>query len=295
MKTKNIITAEEIKMKSILHIYSIENMTDSVMQVFDNHVEAPNWSPDGEYLLYNSKGSLFKYYLSNGHVIKLDTGKCTSCNNDHVISYDGSFIGISSGTDENRGSKVWTIPAKGGDPVLVTPDKPSYLHGISPDGKTAAYCAERSGEFDVYIKPLGGGNEVRLTDSQGLNDGPEYSPCGKYIYFNSVRSGSMQIWRMNSDGSEQTKLTNDEYNNWFPHVSRDGGKIVFISYDQKETAPGDHPAGKNISIRLMEDGKITTLYKTDSLKNEYGGQGTINVNSWSPDSKRFAYITYINN
>ncbi|HEX9934782.1 MAG TPA: transporter, partial [bacterium] len=151
--------------------------------------------------------------------------------------------------------------------------------------KTLAYCAERNGEFDIYTIPADGGEEVRLTTAPGLDDGPDYSPDGRFIYFNSERSGSMQIWRMKPDGSSQELVTSDGYNNWFPHPSPDGKWICFLSY---EKGVQGHPANKDVLLRLMpvDGGEIEVLAKL------FGGQGTINVPSWSPDGSSLAFVSY---
>jgi Tol biopolymer transport system component len=206
-----------------------------------------------------------------------------------VISFDGKIIAISHGTKEDGKSRVYTLPVTGGTPHLVTPMGTSYLHGMSPDNKYLAYCAERNGNFDVYIIPFEGGEEIRLTTAEGLDDGPEYAADGKRIWFNSVRTGLMQVWYMNADGSGQTQMTFDETrNSWFPHISPDGKLIVYISYQKDDVNPGSHPADKNVELRLMPagGGESKTIIKL------FGGQGTINVNSWSPDSKRFAFVSY---
>ena len=286
----------EKTMISVLQTYDVETGERQVLRRFSEHIEAPNWSRDGKFLLYNSEGHIFRYDIATGKSAQIDTGICTRCNNDHVLSFDGTWLGISSGVDGDGASRVWTVPLSGGQPRQITPEKPSYLHGISPDGKTLAYCAERSGNFDVYVRSAdGSGEEVRLTTAEGLDDGPEYDPSGEYIWFNSVRSGLMQAYRMRTDGSEQTQMTADDSNNWFPHVSPDGRRVVFVSYYKGDVAPGDHPANKNIRIRLMDacGGPITTLIATDPDKGELGGQGTMNVNSWAPDSRRFAFVTYV--
>lgn len=186
-------------------------------------------------------------------------------------------------------SLVYVASLSGGGARQVTPIGPSYLHGWSPDGKTLAYCAERHGEFDIYTIPAAGGEETRLTDAPGLNDGPEYSPDGKHIWFNSVRSGLMQVWRMNADGSQQTRITQDEESNcWFPHLSPDGKQVAYIAYKKGDVAPGDHPPCKDVEIRLMDpDGRNTRV-----LVSLFGGQGTLNVNSWSPDGTRLAFVSY---
>jgi Tol biopolymer transport system component len=170
----------------------------------------------------------------------------------------------------------------------VTDKGPSYLHGWSPDGKTLAYCAERGGQYDIYTISVDGGQEAQLTNLPGLDDGPEYSPDGRHIWFNSVRTGLMQIWRMEADGSSAIHMVNEEANCWFPHVSPDGNWVVYIAYGRDDVAPGDHPANKNVELRLIpsEGGGSKTLVKL------FGGQGTINVNSWAPDNRTIAFVSY---
>jgi Tol biopolymer transport system component len=183
-------------------------------------------------------------------------------------------------------SLIYILPVSGGTPRKVTELGPSYWHGWSPDGKTLAYCAERNGNYDVYTIPVHGGSETRLTSAEGLDDGPDYSPDGRYIYFNSERSGAMKIWRMESDGTNQMQITNDEqYADWFPHPSPDGRQIVFLSYDKDVKG---HPANKDIALRIM----LSSGEKPRVLTNLFGGQGTINVPSWSPESKYIAFVSY---
>lgn len=274
---------------SILETIDVSTGERTVLKEFGHLIEAPNWLPGGDTLLYNAGGSLWLFHLSSKEIQKVGTGFVDCCNNDHVISPDGRSVGISHGTAEDGWSRVYTVPLSGGTPRLVTPMAPSYLHGWSPDGKTLAYCAERNGEFDIYTIPAEGGEETRLTNTPGLNDGPEYSPDGKHIWFNSVRSGLMQVWRMNADGSGQTRMTQDEESNcWFPHLSPDGGKVAYIAYQKGDVAPGDHPPHKNVEIRLMNaDGTGTKV-----LCKLFGGQGTLNVNSWSPCGKKLAFVRY---
>nr|WP_287937193.1 transporter [Algoriphagus sp.] len=250
------------------------------------HFEAPNWSRDGKYLLINTRGLIEKIDLTGKNLGQLHPELITSANNDHGISLDGKTL-IFSKNDKGLGSRIYTIPIEGGKPELITPLYPSYWHGISPDGKFLAYCAERNGQWDVYIIPSTGGEEIRLTNSDGLDDGPEYSYDGQWIYFNSHRTGRMQVYRMKPNGSGQDQLTFDEYDNWFPHPSPDNRSIVYISYleDQK----GGHPFGKDVKLRLMDMG---TKEIRDLTPVFYGGQGTINVHSWSPDGNWIAYVRY---
>jgi len=273
-----------------LEIYDIQTKERKVLRTFPDKIEAPDWTPDGKHLIYNSGGKLYKIDVQNpGQTEQINTGFATRCNNDHVISASGTRIAISHHTKEDGQSRIYILPVGGGTPQLITPMAPSYLHGWSPDEKWLAYCAQRNNNYDVYVIPSDGGEEIRLTNAEGLDDGPEYSPDGKHIWFNSVRTGMMQVWRMNADGSEQTQMTFDEdYNSWFPHISPDGRQVVFIAYRKDDVAPSDHPANKEVVLRLMPaaGGKPVTVVEL------FGGQGTINVNSWSPDSKKIAFVSY---
>ena len=273
---------------SVLETVDVATGERTVRKRFDSLIEAPNWLPDGNTLLYNAGGSLWLFDLASGESRKVDTGSAARCNNDHVLSPDGRQVGLSSAGPEGR-SLVYVAPLSGGEPRLVTPVGPSYLHGWSPDGRTLAYCAERGGEFDIYTMPVEGGEETRLTDAPGLDDGPEYSPDGHYIWFNSVRSGLMQVWRMDAGGRNQTRMTWDEESNcWFPHLSPDGKQVAYIAYKKGDVAPGDHPPCKHVEIRLMDaDGS-----NTRTLVRLFGGQGTLNVNSWSPDGTQLAFVSY---
>jgi TolB protein len=260
----------------------------SVLKEFDYVIEAPNWTQDGRYLVYNSRGHLYTYELATDAIKEIDTGYAIDCNNDHVLSPDNTQIAVSHFTNEDAISRIYILPIKGGSPVLVTENGPSYLHGWSPDGKSLAYCAERHGQYDIYMISVDGGQETQLTNLPGLDDGPEYSPSGQHLWFNSVRSGLMQIWRMEADGSNPVHMVKEDANCWFPHVSPDGEWVVYIAYGKNDVLPGDHPANKNVELRLVSanGGASITIVKL------FGGQGTMNVNSWSPDNRTIAFVSY---
>jgi TolB protein len=251
-------------------------------------IQAANWTPGGKDLVFNDyKGLIYRFALDSKTVTPINTGTVVHNNNDHVLSFDGKMLGLSSNVEKLGGSIIYTVSSDGGTPKQITPKGPSYLHGWSPDGNFLVFCGDRNGEFDVYKIPSAGGQEIRLTETKGLDDGPEYTPDGKYIYFNSVRSGSMQIWRMKPDGKDPEQVTNDNFNNWFAHISPDGKWIVFITFLKEEVEPGIHPPYKHVYIRLMPfaggPAKVIAYF--------YGGQGSINTPSWSPDSKRIAFIS----
>jgi Tol biopolymer transport system component len=252
----------------------------------EGRFEAPNWTRDGSAFLFNRNGRIERLSVDKGLLNVLDTGFATRCNNDHGVSPDATQLAISDNSQGDHESRVYIVPIGGGAPKRVTEKAPSYWHGWSPDGKTLAFVGQRNDEFDIYTIPAAGGEETRLTTAKGLDDGPEYSPDGKYIYFNSERTGHMQIWRMKPDGSDQEQVFSDDLNNWFPHISPDGQWMVFLTYAADVKS---HPENKDVMLRLMSlaDKKITVLAKL------FGGQGTMNVPSWSPDSKRLAFVSYM--
>lgn len=273
---------------SILETVDVFTGVRTTLKTFDFVIEAPNWTGDGRYLVYNAQGHMFTYELATGAIKEIDTGLATDCNNDHVLSPDNTRLAVSHFTNADATSQIYILPFEGGEPVQVTEKGPSYLHGWSPDGKRLAYCAERGGQYDIYTISVDGGSETQLTNLAGLDDGPEYSPDGQYIWFNSTRTGLMQVWRMKVDGSEPTHIVKEDANCWFPHVSPDGQWVVYITYDKNEVEAGQHPPNKNVELRLIpaEGGHSKTIAKL------FGGQGTINVNSWSPDNRHIAFVSY---
>ena len=279
--------------KSFLEIFDIETGESRLLKKFDCVIEAPNWSADGKFLTYNSEGRIYRYEIESGKITEVPSHFVDNCNNDHVLSPDGEGLYVSHHTKEDGLSRIYKIFFDGRMPLLVTPLAPSYLHGVTADGKMLAYCAERNGEYDIYTIPAASGNETQLTTAFGLNDGPEYDCDGEYIWFNSVRSGRMQAWRMKADGSEQTQMTFDaHWNTWFPHISPDREKVVMLAYHERDVRPGEHVPNKNVEIRLMTGNDETGWSKPRTILKLFGGQGTINVNSWAPDSRRFAFVRY---
>jgi TolB protein len=267
---------------SDLEVLDVTTGVRQVLHHAPDSLQAPNWTPDGTRLIYNHNGRMFGFRLADKAVYPIDTGAQVQNNNDHALSFDGKFLGISSG----QPSTVYVVPINGGTPRQVTAQNPSYLHGWSPNGRYLIYTGIRNGEADIYRISVKGGKEKRLTHAKGLDDGSEYTPNGRYIYFNSERSGRMQIWRMRANGSQQEQVTHDEFNNWFPHVSPDGKSIVFLSYGA-HVPPGDHPFYEHVYLRQLDLSTGTARV----VAYVYGGQGSINVNSWSPDSRYIAFVS----
>lgn len=284
------IHAQTDPISSTLEVYSLDSASRDVIYSEQSHFEAPNWSPDGKSLIINQDGSLFEINIADQSKQKVDTGSLNQLNNDHGITTDGKWLALSNNDPipgvESGTSRIYVMPYEGGTPELVTENYPSYWHGWSPDGRYLVYTASRNGDYDIYKIARGGGDEMRLTRAPGLDDGPEYSADGKYIYYNSFSTGKMEIWRMNNDGGNKVQLTDDAYSNWFPHPSPDGKFIVFLSYLEDQGAL--HPPMKKVALRLYDIERNTIRM----LCTFTGGQGSINVPSWSADGSKFAFVSY---
>jgi len=273
---------------SRLEVMGVESGRRTVVHESDKLIQSPMWTKDGKYLVFNENERLHALQVKSKTVTKIKSGSANRFTGDHVLSADGKTIGFSQMSDDDGGqAAIFTMPVYGGEPKRITKNVPSYIHGWSPNGKTIVFTGQRENKYDVFAIPVDGGEEIRLTDSKGVDDGAEFSKDGKHIYFNSNRNGQMEIWRMKADGTEQTQLTDDEFNNWFPHVAPDGDSIVFLSYPRDVDSSKLHVRQQVYLRRLSTKGgkpKVIAFFN--------GGLGSININSWSPDGKKIAFVSY---
>lgn len=284
--------------RSKVTIYDLKKKTTQVVYQMDGIMEAPNWSRDGKFLLVNTGGNLFRLPVSGEPKLeKIDLGPGGyRCNNDHDITRDGKLLAFSASSPSSRQSQVYLARSDGTGVKLMTPASPSYFHGWSPDAQWLAFVGQRNGKYELYRVPVAGGPEERLTSKGAYDDGPEYSPNGQWIYFNTNRSGGWDIWRIPADGggpadAKAEQVTNDEGEDWFPHFSPDGKWMLVFTFPKGTAGHNDRMNGAVLRVARAPGNKLKPV-KFTKLLEFFGGQGTINVNSWSPDSKRFAFVQY---
>jgi TolB protein len=275
---------------SALETISVESTDRRVAWVAPARLESPNWSRDGSNLLFNQEGEIYRLPLSGAEPTLLSTAPEGDCNRNHGISPDGQLLAETCRMP-GKEYRVFVQSLEGGSPKPITQDGPSYWSGWSQDGKTLFISRETGGSYAIYSIPATGGKETRLISTTSLDSGSDESGDGESIFFSADRTGWMQIWRMKADGSNAEQMLADDMNDWFPHVSPDGKWLAFLSYEKQVTyekqVKGD-PEDADVVLKLMSiaDGKVRTLAAL------LGGEGTMNSPSWSPDSRRLAFVSY---
>jgi Tol biopolymer transport system component len=291
--------------RSRISIYDLRDKSIRTLYQADQVFEAPNWAPDGTYLLSNSGGRLYRIPVNDAkatpEVVNIDSS--LRLNNDHAPSPDGKTIAFSASSPASRQSQVYVSNADGSNARVMVAATPSYFHGWSPDGRYLAYVHQHAGpngapaNYDIFRVPATGGEPEQLDSNPGYDDGPDYSPEGKWIYFNSDRSGGWDVWRIPADGAgpndqKAEQITNDELEDWFPHPSPDGKWLVFLSFPRGTKTHNDKLADMQLRMMPLPGARLAQPAQVQVLTTFFGGQGTINVNSWSPDSTRFAFVIY---
>lgn len=258
----------------------------------DLHLEAPNWSPSGDSLYLNGDGRLWRLDIGDTatlHEVLFDS--LPPINNDHVLDPARGLIYLSA----NDGH-IYRAPMDGGHAERVTSAEGwhHFLHGVSPDGSTLAFVAIPRGDFSVpgrlAVISSAGGEMQFPYDIRGHLDGPEYSSDGAYLYFNTehftTERGHAQLARVPVGGGEVERLVTSDLVDWFPHLSPAGRYASYLSFPAGTVG---HPADKPVELKVVDTGDWSRTIRRYTFQ---GGQGTINVNSWAPDSARFAYVAY---
>lgn len=297
--------AAQAAYRSKIAIYDLRDQHSRTVYQADQVFEAPNWSPDGKYLLSNSRGRLFRIAVDGGggepEAVNFDPS--LRLNNDHAPSPDGKRIAFSASSPSSRQSQVYLANADGSNAQVMVTTTPSYFHGWSPDGKYLAYVYQHPAangvpaNYDIFRIPAAGGAAEQLDSNPGYDDGPDYSPDGKWIYFNSDRSGGWDVWRIPAAGAgpndqKAERVTSDEMEDWFPHPSPDSKWLLFLSFPKGTANHNDKMAGVQLRMMPLPGARLAQAPQIRVVTTLFGGQGTINVNSWSPDSTRFAYVIY---
>jgi Tol biopolymer transport system component len=276
------------RLYSTLETVTVASTDARAVYVTPARIEAPSWTLDGASLLFSKDGQIERVGSAGGQPQAIDTQSSKRCDSHHAISPDGQSLAFGDDSQQPGKTAIYVVPVGGGTPRRVTPRTPSWGPTWSADGKTLAFTAIRDGQVGIYSIPASGGEETPLITGPGRNEAPEFSPDGAYIYFNSSRSGSRQVWRMKLGSSAQEQVTSDEYNNLYPHASPDGKRIVFLSYDKNVDVPQDQA----VLLRTLTVGDGQSAGKPAFLASINGGLGSIDAPSWSPDSKRLAFVSY---
>jgi TolB protein len=250
-----------------------------MVRTVKGRIGAVNWSADGQTLYFNEDGRIEKMSVLGGRPENVMIAPRLWCDDNHGLSPDNSQLAVSCASAAGRPSSLYTVALCGGPARQLTHAGAAEFHGWSPDGATIAFTGIRNGHTDVYVVPAQGGEEKRLT-SAGANDGPDFGPDGA-IYFTSDRSGTAQVWRMNADGTQAGQLTRDSGSDRFPHVSPNGKQLVYLN------SAGSGKLG-DATLRVMDLGNDQSRVLVDL----YGGDGTLNAPSWSPDNHHFAFTAY---
>lgn len=257
-------------------------------------IEAPTWSPDGRWLVFNGDGQLWRLRTDgSGSPEVIDLGGVTDASNDHLVAPDGQTVYFSAQ------ARIYTVPLQGGVARQIAAKLPGqaalecYLHGMARDGQSLCFVGVtnvgKTRPQSICTLDLQTGAVIALAQGMTAVDGPEFSVDGQWIFFNAEPAGSVkghaQIFRMRRDGTQVEQLTSDARVNWFPHPSPDGQWLMYLSYPEKTQG---HPANLPVVLRSMPASggagvDVATLQ---------GGQGTTNCNGWAPDSQQFAYMAY---
>jgi eukaryotic-like serine/threonine-protein kinase len=147
---------------------------------------------------------------------------------------------------------------------------------LSPDGTRIAYTSDESGNRDIFIIGVQGGNPIRLTDDPASDSDPAWFPDSTALAFVSERGGTTNIWKIGQLGGGATLLLPGARD---PAISPEGRRIAFCIPDSKGYS--------RITVAPLNDPSQVKLLSGDS-----DGLWSHRHPAWSPDGRSICYTAH---
>lgn len=196
----------------------------------------PSWSADGRKITFES------YRQGGWHVWVADAAGENARRlsnlpdyNTRSYEFDPGFAPDNQTVIFSQGDDLWTVTLDDPTPQRVTPANNGVWEtapAFSPDGRHLV-CVGNDDETDswnLYLLNRDGTGMRALTEGQGRNFSPSWSPDGEHLLFYSDRGGSFELYEMTKDGEavhpvftqaqraaagfQQTAFVNPWDNNW---------------------------------------------------------------------------------
>jgi Tol biopolymer transport system component len=220
-----------------LRVLRLEDGNNVAVTDGRTNVWSPSWSEDGRHLYFasNRGGSmdLWRQTMRDGRPQgdpeRVTTGiGVTSA----ALSANGKRLAYSRG---RWMSNVWRVPILKGRPATwadaqqITFDEAFVeMLDVSTDGKRLLLSSDRSGNPDIWMLPVEGGEAQQVTTDPTPDWAPAWSPDGKQIALYAYRSGQRQIWVQPAAGGPARQLTRADVESSYPTWSADGQSLAFI-------------------------------------------------------------------
>jgi eukaryotic-like serine/threonine-protein kinase len=253
-------------------------------RITDDHALnlAPHWSPDGRtlYWISDRDGSRDVYAhrigrdgAPEGAPQRVTTGADAQ---GLSLSRQGARMAYSR---LNSWSAIWSLPVPARGPVsarnatrVTTGNETIESVVVSRDGRWLAFDSDRSGNFDIWVQPVGGGEARQVTSDPAPDFSPSWSPDGSRLVFHSLRSGNRDVFTVDADGTNLVQRTSSPAEELDAGWAPDGSAIVFAVL------------GSDVSTQGM-----ATLRLEPGAQPEFTAIGTSDYFRWSPDGSSILY------